>query len=613
MQFHLNRKTFNALVLLVCAYVVFSNFYFQVGQTLSYDVYGYYLYLPLTFIYGDLRLQHPELIFELMDKYHSPGVFYQGHQTETGYWVMKYTMGQSILYAPFFFIGHWIANFSSYPADGFSKPYELSVFVGGILYTLIGVFFFVKILLHFFNEKVALMVLLITVFGTNYLLHNTMFSQNPMTHNTLFMLYAIIVWLTISWNKKPSVKILWYLGLAMGLAILIRPTELVCLFIPGLWLLLDKKQKSENIQWFKYHKKQVLLFLLLVLGIPALQLIYFKIYTGNFFYLDFNGNNGEGLDLFAPYTLEVLFSFRKGWLIYTPIMLFSIMGFFSLYKRNRNLFWPLFIYFLVNLWLVSSWTCWWYAGSFSQRALIPSYVVLGITMGYFLTAILEKKVVSRILVFTVLACFIVLNLFQTYQYKQGILHPDRMTKPYYLKIFGQTEKDNDAQELLLFDRDEAYSSKTIDSSDYRKTMQLTEDFENLAYHFSSSAHSGNKSEHLSKDHPYSVSLARPYDALTQKDRIWIKVSAWVYTKKVRANQQFYLVAHTDHKGKAYQYETLDSKALQLPVNQWTKISFNYLTPPIRRRFNEVKASVWLKDGADIWVDDLQMEIWEPIH
>ncbi len=613
MQFNLNRKTFNALVLLVCTYVVFSNFYFQVGQTLSYDVYGYYLYLPLSFIYGDLGLQHPELIFELMEKYHSSGVFYQGHQTETGYWVMKYTMGQAVMYAPFFFIGHWIAYFSSYPVDGFSKPYELSVFVGGILYTLIGIFFFVKILLHFFNKKIAVMVLVITVFGTNYLLHNTMFSQNPMTHNTLFMLYAIIVWLTISWNKKPSIKILWLLGLAMGLAILIRPTELVGLFIPGLWLFLDKKNKFENIQWFKNHKKQALLFLLLVIGIPALQLIYFKIYTGKYFYMDFNGNNGEGLDLFAPYTLEVLFSFRKGWLIYTPIMLFSLLGFFSLYKRNRNLFWPLFIYFLVNLWLVSSWTCWWYAGSFSQRALIPSYVVLGITMGYFLTTISEKKVVARILVFTALACFILFNLFQTYQFKQGVLHPDRMTKAYYLKTFGQTQKSDVAQKLLLLDRDATYASKTIDTTVYRNTKQILENFEGLKTNYSSIAHSGKKSEKLSMNHPYSISLARTYEALTQKDHIWIKVSAWVYTNEVSANQQFYLVSHADHKGKAYQYETLDSKTLQLPINQWTRISFNYLTPPIRRTFNEIKASLWLKDGADVWVDDLQMEIWEPLH
>ena len=142
MQFKMNRRTFYTFIFFICVYLVFSNFYHQVGQTLSYDVYGYYLYLPLTFIYGDLGMQNPDLVFELMERYHSSGVFYQGHLTESGNYVMKYTMGQSILYAPFFFIGHLITHLTSYPSDGFSKPYEISIFIGGIVYTLIGLYFF---------------------------------------------------------------------------------------------------------------------------------------------------------------------------------------------------------------------------------------------------------------------------------------------------------------------------------------------------------------------------------------------------------------------------------------------------------------------------------------
>ena len=143
--------------------------------------------------------------------------------------------------------------------------------------------------------------------------------------------------------------------------------------------------------------------------IISLQLIYFKYITGSFFYSDYSGNAGEGLDLFAPYTWEVLFSFRKGWLLYTPIMVFALLGFHSLYKRNRAIFWALLTYFIINLWFVSSWTCWWYAESFGQRALIPSYVVLGITLGYFLVGLKESSFTKKAISSSMIIFFVGLN------------------------------------------------------------------------------------------------------------------------------------------------------------------------------------------------------------
>jgi len=45
------------------------------------------------------------------------------------------------------------------------------------------------------------------------------------------------------------------------------------------------------------------------------------------------GNPGEGLELLQPHILKVLFSFRKGWFIYTPMMIFTVMGFWQMYKN----------------------------------------------------------------------------------------------------------------------------------------------------------------------------------------------------------------------------------------------------------------------------------------
>lgn len=611
MKFQLHSKTVNTLVVMLCVYLVYSNFHFHVGQTISFDVYGYYLYLPLTFIYDDLGLQNPEVVMELMEKYHSSHVFYQGHVIENGNYVLKYTMGQSILYAPFFFIGHFIAQLSDYPVDGFSKPYEMSIFVGGIIYTLIGIYFFFKVLRHFFDDKVALIVLFATVIGTNYLLQNTMFSQNPMTQNSLFTCYTIIIWLTIKWHQKGGLKTIIYLGLLCGVATLIRPTELVCFFIPLLWGVWNKESFKAKVSLLKKNYKQILIFSFLALCIVSLQLIYFKTYTGSFFYSEYSGNNGEGLDMFPPHTVNLLFSFRKGWLIYTPIMIFALIGFRALYKRNRPLFWPFAVYFLINLWFVSSWSNWWYAGSFSQRALIPSYVVLGITLGYFLVSVKEQSIVVKSSVAILITLLVGLNLFQTNQYRLGILHPDRMTKAYYFETFGSLDKDVEAQKLLLFDRDQAYINKEIDSS-YRFIQEFNQDFESISNpdFTSKNCRSGEKGEILSMENPYSQSISKKYSEITSKEHVWLHISAWVYSEVENKDQQFYIVTHADHKGKVYQYETLDSKTANIPIGKWTEISFNYLSPPIRRSYNEIKANIWFREGKGIIVDDLKMEVWE---
>jgi hypothetical protein len=578
---------------------------------LSYDVLGYYLYLPFKFIYGDLGIVNDQVMHDLFAKYGNTPFFYQGHRApDTSLMVMKYTMGQSILYAPFFFIGHFIAHLTDYPADGFSKPYSWSIFIGGITYTLIGIYFFNKVLRHFFSDKIALLVLALVVFSTNYMVHIAMYSQNAMTHNYLFTLYSIIIWLSIKWHEDPRWKTTIYLGAICGLATLIRPTEIVSFLIPLLWNVWNKESIKTKLELIKKERKKLVTFSFIAFCIVSLQLIYFKIYTNHFFYSDYSNHAGEGLDLFAPYTLEVLFSFRKGWLLYTPIMLLAIFGFRSMYQRNRLIFWPLFIYFLINLWFVSSWTCWWYAGSFSQRAMIPSYIVMGISLGYFFVWLFERQKGQKIIISSIIVALLGLNLLQTYQFHKGILNPDRMTAAYYFETFGSTKFDFDAQELLMDDVWAIRATHQVDTSKYYKTKVFSENFEDLESNYSSKSHSGKKSQRLSAEFPYSGGIAEPFEEITQNQYVWCSISAWVYLEEDAKEIDFLISGYADHKGKAYVWEAKTSNEFAVEKGKWTKISFDYLTPPIRRGFNEIKSYVWLRSGKSLLVDDYKIEIYE---
>ena len=134
----------------IALFILFFRFCFPHNNPISYDVFGYYLYLPFTFIYHDLGLSNIEQLHQLMDTYEPSVTFYQATRGPLGFWIMKYSMGMAILYAPFFFLSHLFALFSAYPADGFSMPYQWGIIIGSTVYTLIGIFVLRKVLLKFF-------------------------------------------------------------------------------------------------------------------------------------------------------------------------------------------------------------------------------------------------------------------------------------------------------------------------------------------------------------------------------------------------------------------------------------------------------------------------------
>ncbi len=89
---------------------------------------------------------------------------------------------------------------------------------------------------------------------------------------------------------------------------------------------------------------------------------------------------------------------------------------------------------------MSSWECWWYASSFGSRVMADIYPLLAIIIGYSILALNNgwKKTIG---LFFVLACTL-LSLFQSFQMKEYIIHPERMTKEQYWYVFGKTEVSN---------------------------------------------------------------------------------------------------------------------------------------------------------------------------
>ncbi len=437
-----------------CAFIFLTGFFYypkwkkqDAEATISWDVSGYYLYLPATFIYKDLK--QCRFFDSILQKYHPTPDFQQAFRHESGNYVMKYTMGQALLFAPFFFIAHIYALLADYPPDGFSIPYQVSVGIGMFIYSFIGLWFLRKILLRFFNDKAVAITLMIVVFATNYL--NYAAIDGAMTHNTLFMLYTLFLYGIIRFHENPALRWTIAIGLLAGMLVLVRPTEIICLIIPFFWNVASSSDLKHKITRMIAYPGTWISGVIVFILVVFFQLLYWKWSSGNWIV---DGYRNEGFTWLRPHIGQGLFSYKGGWFTYTPVMLLIIPGFVLLYTRFRKLFFPFFIFSLVFLYICFSWNEWWYGVSLGQRAIIQVYPVFCFPIAAFLNVLMLRKnrlFISIMAVF--ISCCTFYNLWLTHQAHRGhLFQGGAMTGTYFWKVIGRLDAPKNIQ--LLLDNEE---------------------------------------------------------------------------------------------------------------------------------------------------------------
>ncbi|KAF0131355.1 MAG: hypothetical protein FD155_1019 [Bacteroidetes bacterium] len=596
-------------LLLVLTWIVFSHIPHKI---LSWDIFGYYLYLPFTFIYYDLGLRDFAVVQGIIDKYQNTAWFYQALPQQGGEWVMKYPMGMAVLYLPWFAVGHLWAIIGGYETDGFSSPYQLSVLYGSFIYTVLGIVFFRKSLRKFFDPLITSILLITIVFGTNYLVLTVYHGQGLMSHNYLFFLFALILWFTIRWHEQPSLKFATALGLLIGLAALSRPTEILVAGIPLFWGIHNTESLLNKVSLFKKRWKDVVILGLLITLIGGMQLVYFKLMTGKFLFNSYGGNAGEGMEFLHPYIWQVLFSFRKGWLIYTPVMILALAGFVQLFQRKREYFWSIFLFFIVSFYVIASWSCWWYADSFSQRALIPMYVFLAIPMGYLIEGFLHRNIILKILISALLIVLITFNLFQSHQFLKGIIHSSRMTKAYYKEVFLSMKLPADAEKLLLVDRNKS-PEQLLASGGFTKRNIVVQMFENEGVDASAFGlkDARGKVVELSPKVQFSPKFETDYHSLGIEEYGILKITARVFVAESPEVNPFSITATFMHNGFAYYYKSKKADPNEIKLNQWNEMELLYLIPEVRRPDDNFRVTIWHRGEKPVYVDEVVIDLLQP--
>ena len=389
------------------------------------DGLGYYVYLPALLRDHDLALRrtfghvtngHPERIATAVPPH--------------GELLDRYGVGESIMLAPFFGVGYLLASATSENTDGFSRVYQATATAGSIVYGVLGLLILASILGRWFRDGVVALTLLAITFGSD--LFNYLTFEPLMSHAFSFFLVAAVIRLTLWVWETPHRVNAAMLGAALGLLAAVRPTNLTIVAFCGL---VGVSRRTD----LRRRARAVLQRLDLVAlgavagGVAFLpQIAYWYAVTGKPFVNAYPA--GYSLMFLHPHVVDVLFSVRKGLFFWTPLLLIAAAGLGLLSRTTTP---PLLVaagtYLVLQTWVVSSWTTWWYGDSFGMRPFVEALPVFALG----LAAILERARTGlpRHALYAGLAVTMFLSIHGMLAYWTGTVSGDMPTLHQYFASF----------------------------------------------------------------------------------------------------------------------------------------------------------------------------------
>lgn len=438
------RIIIGSVVLVIAILFLYAPWKHAQRFPMKYDVAGYYVYLPAIFIQHDFQMN----FLKETQSYH-PHIGSIGEnyfKTENGY-ASKYPIGLSIMYAPFFLMAYAVAWMGGYPLDGYSTPFQFFLSIHPVLYLFLALLFLYRTYTQYFHSLIVAVSLCLLLFCTHLFFYSTIAANMP--HIYLFFWVSILLYSTERWLQQLTFsKFFFSILLCSWMIFYIRPTTCIVCLYPMIRLLNVVHQQTISIS--AYGRFVSVAFLLFCVGCLPLFLIW-KIQSGHWLFYSYRN---EGFHFTSPQILQVLVGFRKGWLIYSPFFLLLFLGVIKTYKKYQNMTISIAVVFFLHTYIISSWWCWWYGGSFGMRPMIDLYPFLLFFLLPVFESVWEKR--KRFLSYSVglfiLGCFC-LNLLQSYQYLKGILVYDGMSVSTYRMIWGklhltEAEKKEIEKELL---------------------------------------------------------------------------------------------------------------------------------------------------------------------
>jgi len=594
---NISRATLWAIILLGVAISIGHQAQRNFPLVTVWDVYGYYVYLPAAITYNDV--EQFRFVEDHFAEYPMQSGIFQLMDVQKGR-IPIYTNGLALIWSPFYLIAEGVATGTHWKRDGMSAPYQMSLILASLFYIAISLIFLRIFLLRYFDDITVAVSLAAMVLGTN-LFHYWLLSPG-MPHAYVFAGHALVLYCTDSWFRRQR-----FIYAASGAAIiaimcLIRPTEAIMVMLPLGYAF----AKRHQFEWKSSHIYQIIGATLIAALLVVPQILIWLQNTGDWV---FNAYTEVGHRFYfdGRFVLDGLLSYRKGWLLYTPLVVLAFFGLFVAKGNIKKWLIPVGLVILLHTYITFSWHWWWYANSFGSRPMVHIYPELSIGLAAFITYF-GNNVKSRVALTSVLSLLIGLNLFQIWQFNNKVLPGDGITKYYYWKAFGKTEMPRHELKYLFiphlknkqsFERRLFIAKSISDTSDLMVPKQFVRKM-------------GFGAQRITEGMRYSEGISITLDEETAKllNGSWMEMYADLYIESQdfnsSKNAQFILEAKRN--GERLFWQNLNFQ-IYTETGSWVREAWEYKSPVRLAEGDRISAYIWNKQSPDtIYLHHLAVDI-----
>lgn len=596
---------------MLAAIFLFSSFYTLLSKKDDHewqaingsDGIGYYAYLPATFIYHDVSFK---FIDSLSGKY--PNLAYARNcgfcNLFDGKGVGKYFAGEAVLLTPFFLVAHLASGSEQHPADGYSHFYMVAITLAAVCYLLLGLWSTRNLLRRFgIKDGIIAIVLICIFFGSNlyyYALHAPL-----MTHVYSFGLISCFFLQLHMLIEKHSNKRVLLLSVLLALIMLVRPINILVLLALPFFAGSIISLKTFFAELFS-HPKTIILAVLIYFAIIFIQLLYYYLQCGHWLVYAYNN---EGFNFAHPMFFSCLFSYSNGFFLYAPVLFVAAFGMFTLLPKYIFRFVSFLILFCAIVWVISSWGAWTYGGAFGMRPLVEYISLFALLLGLLLQKISLKRFLLPVFSFLLLLPLVLLCQFQTWQYLNGMIAFDHMTKENYWMVFLETR-----EQFLFINQIESPQplppdlkllyTKTIDFETIDSTYDKRSVIEGKAF-------SGKHSVCLKEgnNHPPHIKIRLGdyfSDTLCKSGKLWVNASVNCLLEDNGSEGRLNVVIKRGNEFPVFEHQYLIHQVRE--ENKWGKCILNVKLPPL-----DVNDTLIVNPERNIWfpvyVDDLEVDVY----
>jgi len=571
---------------------------------ISSDGRGYYAYLPAVLLFGDLSFSK---VIEIDTKAFPNSEQAAGFILRDGDKKFnKYFPGLAILWPPFFLIAWLLSFLTGQEINGYSYYFQIMVSIAGMCYVFLGLWLARKLLLL---EKIPDVVVALTIpclfFGTNLSYYTIM--EPALSHIYSFALIAGFLFTLKKAFLKDNPHAALLPAFLFGLTMMVRPINMLVIlavpFIAGSWDVLMKFFRN-----IRNSPITGIFAIALAVLPPAVIPVMMFLQTGNPFLWSYRG---EGFYLNDPQIINVLFSFRKGFFIYTPLCFLALLALPVIFRASRFRFFSFLILFSTITYFISCWWQWYFGDSFGHRAFIDFYAVFFMLFGLLLMNV--NRFITKAVIIAVALFFIYLQQVQAYQYERFIMHHDVMTWEKYKHIFLKTGRYY--RFVLKGNKDAPLYGKLLELKKFANDFESNQPFwDEESIVRSTDAHEGLYSS-LCSSVEYGNGMTFPLDSLWQGERQKYVVASlwWKELEENACRDASLVVAMDDTSGKLVYWKALVLR--EVPSGkfyEWKKTDWQFYFPAMAPAGNKLKVYIWNPERKQFLIDDFQMTFYKAL-